>query len=245
MAENNAYGIKEKILVLREADKTALAIVRCIPGLRVALDKGKIWVRGVPVTENTDKAILQLPVLHTYLLDEQSRLFPAGGLTPVARLDALSWQSLQEFVPIELPVSALPGMATQVLQLKLVHAMQEREVDALMTSLETWKNYGANAPLIRLQQLRFAVSEDARALIMGTPLPPIPGRGYTLHDHILLPAGYSLDPSSMSSVINRRLNPHGDAYLLIDTDSWQRIPLHYCMPATRSAIRMTKGRCDV
>ena len=111
-----------------------------------------------------------------------------------------------------------------------------------MTSLRIWKEYVEAAPLIRLKQLQFAVSEDDQALIIGMPVPPIPGKAYTLRDHILLPAGYDLDPPVVRPLIRSRLNPLEDAWLLFDTDgSWQRIPLQYCMPATRSAARMTKG----
>jgi hypothetical protein len=246
MAEDHAYGVIEKILVMREVDKPALGAVRCHPGLRAALHNEQIWIRGIAAAATGDRSLSQLPVLHTYLLDGENRLFPAGGLTPVARLSVLDWISLHEFIGLELPASALPGIVSQKLAISLVQAGLEIKAAALMTTLERWQQYGLNAPLARLERLRFAVSEKGEALIIGTPLPPLPGRTYTLQDDIFLPAGYAFNPPGIHRIIHSAQNHNGDGHLLFEVDgSCQWIPSSYCVPATRSAIRMTKGGVDV
>ena len=80
-------------------------------------------------------------------------------------------------------------------------------------------------------------------LIIGKPLPALPGKEYVLQDTLLLPCGYAFDPPVISALVVARLNPGKDALLLFDTDgSWEKIPAACFVATTRSAIRITKGR---
>lgn len=233
---------KELIMVLSQADKAALGSVRCLPGLQAAEDEGFIWVRGIPAPEKIDLRIRQLPGLHTYLLDADNYLFPPGGLTPVGKLKLLNWVNLSEYVTIELPVSALPGKINQQHAIRLVPSGRSQAGNALLTDLDTWKTYGEQAPLVRLQQARFAVSEKDKVLIIGSPLPALPGKEYVLYDTLLLPCGYEFDPPAISNLVITRLDPSKEALLLFDIDgSWEKVPKESFVSATRSAIRLTKG----
>ena len=98
----------ELIIVLSQADKTALGSVRCLPGLQAAEEENFIWLRGIEAVENPDLRIRQLPGLHTFTLDAEDNLFPPGAVTPVAKLQPLKWVPLSEYITVQLPVSALP-----------------------------------------------------------------------------------------------------------------------------------------
>lgn len=234
--------MNELIIVLSQADKAALGSVRCMPGLQAAGEGELIWLRGISANEKIDLRIKQLPGLHTYTLDEQDHLFPPGALTPVAKLPALSWQPLSQFITVELPVSAMPGKISQRHTIQLVPAQKMEPGEALLTDLVTWKAWAEQAPLVRLQPLIFAVSENDRVLIMGTPLPPIPGKEYILRDTILLPGGYDFDPPITAVLLETQVNPHKDAWLLFDSNGqWQMISKDCFVPATRSAVRLTTG----
>jgi hypothetical protein len=186
-----------------------------------------------------------LPGLHTYLLDADNNLFPPGGLTPVGKLKTLNWVALSSFVTVELPVSALPGRIHQQHAIRLVPSGRSQAGNALLTELDTWKAYAENAPLVRLQQTRFAVSEKNKVLIIGSPLPALPGREYVLQDTLLLPCGYEFDPPVISNLVITRLDPLKESLLLFDTNgAWEKIPKTAFVQATRSAIRLTKGGGD-
>lgn len=101
--------MKEIILTLVEADKDALASVRCMPGLQAAVHDGIIWVRGIPAAVKPELAIQQLPSIHTYKLDDDNRLFPIGNLTPVGTLKPLKWMPVRDLITVELPTSGMPG----------------------------------------------------------------------------------------------------------------------------------------
>lgn len=235
--------MNELIIVLSQTDKAALGSVRCLPGLQAADDDGFIWVRGIAAQQETDLRIRQLPGLHTYMLDADNNLFPPSGLTPVGKLKALDWEPLSTFITVKLPVSALPGKISQQHAIRLVPSGRSQAGNALLTDLNTWKAYGEKAPLIRLQQTRFAVSEKNNVLIMDTPLPALPGKEFVLQDTLLLPAGFEFDPPVISTLIINRLDPSKETFLLFDIDgTWEKIPKECFVPSTRSAIRLTKGR---
>jgi hypothetical protein len=234
--------MKELIIVLSQADKAALGSVRCLPGLQAAEDEGFIWVRGINALGNIDLRIRQLPGLHTYTLDAYNNLFPPGGLTPVAKLKPLKWVPVAEYITVKLPVSALPGKVSLQHIIKLIPSGRSQEGNVLLTDLATWKTYAETAPLVRLQQTRFAVSENNKVIIMGTPLPALPGKEYVLQDTLLLPCGFEFDPPAISELVIARLDPSKESLLLFDTDgTWEKVPKNAFMPSTRSAIRLTKG----
>lgn len=235
--------MKELIVVLSQTDKAALGSVRCLPGLLAAEKEGFIWVRGISVNNEIDLRIRQLPGLHTYTLDADDYLFPPRGLTPIGKLQPMTWVPLSTYITVTLPVSALPGKINQRSVVRLVPSQQSKPGNALLTDLFAWKAYAQTAPLVRLQQTRFAVSEENKVLIIGEPIPALPGKEYVLEDTLLIPLGFEFDPPVISSLIGSQFNPDNDSLLLFDTDStWEEIPKDAFVPSTRSAIRLTKGR---
>ena len=61
---------REYLLVMIQEEREALGSVRCLTNLQVAEDN-YLYVRGIGETELADKRIKQLPVLHSYVLDEE------------------------------------------------------------------------------------------------------------------------------------------------------------------------------
>ena len=237
--------MKEIIIVLSQTDKAALGSVRCLPGLQAADNEGFIWVRGIAVNNEIDLRIRQLPGLHTYTLDADDYLFPPKGLTPIGKLQPMTWVPLSTYITVTLPVSALPGKISQQVAVRLVPSQQLQQGNALLTDLPSWKAYGETAPLVRLQQTRFAVSEENKVLIIGEPLPALPGKEYVLQDTLLIPCGFEFDPPVIRSLIGSQFNSDNDSFLLFDTDgTWQEIPKDAFVQTTRSAIRLTKGGND-
>jgi hypothetical protein len=234
--------MKEMILLLSMADVESLGSIRTRPGLSVSVDGDSLWVRGIPAQQAMDKQLQQLPVLQTFLMDEKERLYLPGMLTPHDKLKRLSWEALSSFLKVELPVSALPAILPEKYAIRLAPAENTGLPVALLTTLTQWKAYADTAPLIRLQQLRFAVSEQDHVLIAGNPVPSLPGKTYILRHNMLLPAGYDFDPPAIAPLVANRLNPGNDALLLFHKDGqWERIPGQGFVRAARSAIRLTNS----
>lgn len=239
MEEDNANSMKEMIVVLSADNMESLGSIRTWPGLLVSLSGDQIWVRGIPPDAN-DIRLRKLPAIHTYLADFQERLFLPGKQTPHDALKRMTWESLASFIKVELPVSALPGSTAGVFNIKLAPSAQHTEPAGIITSLEHWKAYADSAPLIRLQGLVFAACGSGEVLIMGTPVPPIPGQAFTLHDQLLLPAGYDFDPPAAGVFIAAHFKQETGTFIRYHRDgSWEKIPGSSFVHATRSAIRLT------
>jgi len=231
----------ELIFTLHKKDKDALGDVRCMDGLKVAADDDRIWLRGLYDTAAVDKTILQLPVQHSFYIDGNNLLFSPGNLTPAAILPSMEWIPVAEFVNIKIPVAALPGQLSERATIRVMASSKNKTGDALLTTLQQWKHYAANAPAIRLAPLQFAVSQNNNVLIIGYPLPAIPGKELWMADHILLPNGYDFEIPMATAFINEKLNAEGDAVLLFDTDgSFEKIGLAFFAKAKRSAVRLTQ-----
>ncbi|MDB5150313.1 MAG: hypothetical protein JWQ57_4333, partial [Mucilaginibacter sp.] len=81
--------MKELVLVLESRYVDTLGAVRDIPGLKAATDDGDIWLRGTTPAAKPDALLASLPIIQSYVLDTEDRLFPAGSLTPTGKLKPL------------------------------------------------------------------------------------------------------------------------------------------------------------
>jgi len=230
----------ELIFTLDKKNIDSLGNIRSMADLKLAADEHNIWLRGLYDTGETDKAIRQLPIKHSYYVDENGLLFAPGSVTPVAVLPQLSWQPIAEFISIHIPVAALPAKMEEYAAIKVLPSDTGKKGTALVTTLQQWKAYAETAPAIRLAQLQFAVSQKSEVLIIGTPLPSIPGKEYWKAGNILLPCGYDLEIPMAVSFINEKLNPQQDGLLIFDTDgSCEKIDFAYIVSAKRSAVRLS------
>lgn len=231
--------MKEKLLLIAERDSSVLGTVRCVSGLMVAKDDRGIWLKCAHETSD-NILVKQLPVKQTFFIDDRNYLFYANALTPVGVLHIETWQTIKHFIPIELPVAAMPAEANMAIGIRLVRSSVPQKANALLTSLNTWKSYAEYAPSIRLQQLRFAVSENEEVFITGTPLPSIPGRAYWIDKGIALPCGYELEWSFLAVAVVQQYSAADELMLFDEKGECQKIPNTFFVQAHRTAIRRTR-----
>lgn len=245
MVKNYAHRLMEKVLVIELKYSDLLAAVRRLPGLRVATENNVIWLRGITTGGESDKQTSPLPVLHAYTLGQENLLFPMGKRTPIKKLPELSWQPIRQFLPVTLPVSAMPGKLTTSIPVTLKRSAIVKENFALKIKLAEWKVYAETAPQTRLNQLHFAVSAKDEVLVYGQPLPNLPGEAYWRSESILLPAGFDFDPPLIAKLIASKHERGQEIFMLFEPGvHWQEIPLSVFKPAKRSAIRLTRIEHD-
>ena len=230
----------EFLLKLDIKDRESLGAVRCMSGLQAATKDDFIWVKGVNALIEIDKELMRLPVINTFITDEHHNLFLSTQLTPVAKLETLDWQPLTEFPEVESPVASLPGRTNAKVKIKLVSSSAERKGAALLTTLDIWTQYGETAPGSRLLATKFAVSENKEVLIVGEPLPPVPGIEYWRTGDVFIPCGYDFELSIMREFINKKINDNKGFLVLFDKNgNWQRIDKTFLVMSKRSAVRLT------
>jgi hypothetical protein len=243
----NALKMKEFVVVLFEKNRDALAEIRTLPKLAAAVfeenEAAQIWLRGIFEKERLPSDIQKLPIIQYFILNN-GLLFPINGTTPVGKLPNLTWQLLTDFITIEVPKSALPAVVDVKTGVRLVVSEQEQRGVALLTDFKTWFNYVETAPEIRLNQLKFAVSERGEVVVLGDILPPINGQQFWQDEQILLPCGKAFEWSITARLLAKKYKLTKRALLLFDdyseTKLPQRIDLEDFMNCTRSAVRLTQ-----
>jgi hypothetical protein len=124
--------------------------------------------------------------------------------------------------------------------LRLERAHEERPATLLLTTLAAWSAYATSAPAARLRPLRFAVAADGRAIVVGAPLPPIPGRRFAERDGIAVPCGFAWDPPVEPAVLREVLQlDAGDLALLDESGACEHIESAHFARASRAAVRAT------
>lgn len=232
--------MKEKIIILKREDQETLGSIRTFPNLFIATDKQKIWLKGIPLEKANAPIIQSLPAIESYYLDNENRLFPIGKKTPVGKLEEKEWQTIKEFLEIELPTSLLPGKTNKKYEIKIKHTEEVKESVALLTDLRTWKTYAETASIIRLEKLKYAVSENNEVLIIGKPLPTIPGQEFWQRKSILIPNGKDFEFSLVASLLLEEIETEkGD--IILFQEKFTKISQSEFQKASRSSIRKTQG----
>ncbi|RVU02899.1 hypothetical protein EOD41_02880 [Mucilaginibacter limnophilus] len=231
----------EQMLLIEEKYRPALVTVRHIAGLKAATSAdGLIWLRGSFSSGKDGLLIRALPVTQNYWVDADGRLFPEGKPTPVAVLPTLDWQPLKTFLPVTLPTAALPGGLTETIRIEMAPSGLVREAFALITELSHWKTYAETAPQTRLAPLRFAASDSGKVLIIGQPLPPLPGQHLWEQQNNLLPLGLDFDPPVLAELLTQQTEAAAPSYRLFNRDGrWEQVNFSDFRPARRSAVRLT------
>jgi hypothetical protein len=118
-----------------------------------------------------------------------------------------------------------------------------RDAALMILPFETFFQWVLSAAAVRLSRLRFAVSDDTRACIVGQPLPSLPGENWCVENGVATPAGYAL-PKGVSAPLvaaKMKLAP-GEIVLLHPDGSSERLPAEGFLEVTRSALRATAER---
>jgi hypothetical protein len=230
------------LLKLDRKDERPLFRLRTESRLEVAETKSFLWVRANQVDKALQQQLKALPSIGTYRL-EQGLLFPEGGSVPTGSLPtSLKWQAVGDWVTPEPPPSVMPPLKAPepAWSLELVKATQEQAVVALLVKADAWFDYVETAPKARLDALSFALSDDKRALIIGQPLPPLPGQLYWQVEQLLLPAGWSLAHPVLGPLLSQSMSPKSGGYALVhDHKNWEVIPFANVIAADRASVRLS------
>jgi hypothetical protein len=217
--------------------------LRLRPGI-LAADAGDVlWLRGEQLTAPLELELRKLPGAERFELAPDGTLTPRGARIPTGTLPAsMTWQPLATFLAVAPRPAALAGQLTRRAALRLVRTNCEERASVLVTTLPEWTAYAVTAPLIRLRPLRFAVAADGRALVRGTPLPPLAGRRYVEREGIAVPSGFTLEPALEAASIRALIEIAADALALFGEDgTWERIDADDFVRASRAGARATAG----
>jgi len=224
----------ESVLFLAAKHKEQLGAVRTVPGWKAAIDDAGIWLKGPIDNGRSQIAIKSLPAKASYRADDKNRLFPEGKQTPVLVLENMEWLNLPDFLPVELPVSAMPAETPPAIAVRLTRTFDPEPAAALVVPIQVWTAYRKSAPQVRLRALRFAINNE-EALITGAPLPSLKGRTYWQHKNILIPSGYTFEPLIIGELVSGKVFPD-DLALMNPAGEIELIPALAFKSAERNSI---------
>ena len=237
--------MNEVIIVISLADVNQLGSIRTIPGVLVARFGKCIWLKCKYDGSNIHVKLKGIPAIHMYWMDMEENLFLLDTLTPIMKLPELKWVSLIDFIKVDMPIAALPGQVKTSYKPKIIKSDTVNIGTALLTNLQSWKMYAESASATRLNLLRFAVSEEGMVLIIGNPLPSLPGQEFWNVGNIYISSGYNFEFFFVASLLQEKCNENKSLYLFYTKEGhYASINKEDFVKATRSAIRLTKVEYD-
>ena len=152
------------------------------------------------------------------------------------------WIKLAQWMSIRAEPAALAGTVDGKIALRFVRGGLVDATNVIVTSLDTWHEYATNAAQVRLDRLAFAVDGDGRAIVWGSPSPPIRGVRFVEHLGIAVEAGWTWLPPVDHTVLAEILSLESGDLALIQTDgTWEHIRSGDFVRAARSAVRLSLG----
>ncbi|KYP15343.1 hypothetical protein [Flavihumibacter sp. CACIAM 22H1] len=213
--------------------------------LLISQDHQYCWVKGLNVAALKSPKIQRIPFLSFFEL-KNDLLYQLNALLPDQELpQGLKWQPINEKFPIQIPAfnHNYFGLAERI-NIQLVKAEEEREPVAIITSYAVLKSYIETAPAIRLKGLKWIsmdVLQEKYVMIIGTPILPIPGNTFCLHNSFYIPSGYIPALPILDYTIQEMLNfEEGDRLIWLDQKQVIRLNEKNFRPLSISSFRLTR-----
>jgi hypothetical protein len=235
------------ICVAKE-DAAALADLRLLRGIEVAEAADQTWLRGPSGDDALSTLLAALPAIGRYeWYPQKKRLRRLNERLSATPLPELFWQPLQQWSPVDAPASALPGHRPDPVMPTLVRSEREQEASVIVTSLAELESFVRNAAQVRMDRLQFAAAADGQVIIRGSPLPPVTGRRYVLHEgSVAVPAGYGWTPDVSAKVLKTLFNVSATALVIWNDDGTiTSLPEEQFIPVTRRAMLATRRAITV
>ncbi len=201
-------------LSLPEKDQSLLGTIRHWEHLKISHHQGTIWIKGWSSSEITAKEVQCLPEKTIYRAD-QNYLYPIGHLLPQQRVPNLLWTPIARGLPLEWPRQNhnFFGIPDRI-KIQLIPSNDEQKPAAILLHLNLLTNYIESAPASRLKPLKWTLFNNNKALVLGRPTLPLPGKSYWQNQSFLLPAGWQLQYPILQAAIHQHINPNNDALIL-------------------------------
>jgi hypothetical protein len=214
--------------------------LRMETGIEVLEADQSLWLRGKSCDERIDLLLRRLPGATRCEVLADGQLLPEGKRLPGGRLPEGSWVAIKSWAAVELPVATLAAHCTQRIAIRLESVSTNDEPEILVCTLADWSDYATRAPQVRLERLTFAASADGRALVRGTPLPPIAGTRYYERVGVAVPCGWGWPSWLTAELVRSALEiAPGTVALFSPAGTWEEIPADQFVGATRSAVRLS------
>ena len=186
-----------------EANLDQLAIVYNWEHLSVANEDGYIWIKDISVDEIDSVALKSILSLERFYAKE-GKLYPLNKLLPIGNEPACLWTKIKRAIPLDLPSKNHNFFALEPnISIKIIPSDEPKEAIIHLIDLDLFKEYVKTASTLRLRPLIWLILDD-QALVVGTPLLPLPGKTFWKKESFIIPSGYNLELPSLSKAISKK-----------------------------------------
>lgn len=238
MAENAADRLVY-YLTVRQQHREDLARIRHWNNLKVGVDADMLWVKDLDYAQVHTVDVKAIP-FKTIYYEKDGKLFLINSLLPERTIPSLLWTPIERALPIQLPSfnHNYFGIHERA-EIILTESASENDAAAMIVDLDVLAIYIESAPSVRLENIRWAVI-DNKAILIGKPQLPLPGSVLWQRNDMFFPAGYDLELSFISDVIQKQINPGRDNWIVWNVDGSHVLISKECFVAlSRSSFRAT------
>ena len=224
-----------------QSQKAFVAELRLTPSIRLLETENHIWLQGEDLEEQLRAQLLRIPDILLFHVEVDRQLIPLGATVPNGYLPSGDWILIRNWCSVRLPVAAYSGETHPTVLITIVRSAECQEANTLVADFADWRRFVETAPSIRLRNLKFAVHESGKTMIVGSPLPPIPGLFLYAEQGIAVESGWRVEPRVEPQILAHSLKLGGNDIAWIQRTGEVEVVLanDFC-PATRSAVRRTR-----
>jgi hypothetical protein len=225
------------------ASLAALAALRALPDVRVAVTEESAWVHWRPGNVAARRRVHALPGSVLYerregLWHRVGERLPCADVPPDAGAGLLPIASAIALPPVEavLP-GASAGAVPGAVALALVPSEEPRPTSGMLVDLAALAALAASATTAQLAALR-AARAGPLVLVLGEKIPVVPG-GERLHgDRLLAPLGFRVEPALPEAELLLALGLTGELLVLRASAGAEVVPVSALRPLTRAGLRL-------
>lgn len=228
------------LLEIDQQNKALLADIRHWSNVKIAFSENSVWLKDFLPEQYNAVALLQIPYLNRYEVKE-GLLFKKGSVLPAKKMpSALLWSPIDKALPIILPQPNFNFFGIhEKIPVQLIPSDTEHDAVALLTDLDTAKQYMDTAPEVRLKALYWSILSQ-KVLILGSPILPIKGHTFWQYKNMILPTGYDFELPIVKDTILKKINPDYESIILWQTNgTYINIPRADFSPLSISSFRLT------
>jgi hypothetical protein len=220
--------------------KEYLGGIRNWENLRVGFEEDLIWIKDFHSLQVDSIELKTIPFKTIYYLSG-NKLFLQGSLLPERNIPSLLWTPIEKALPVTLPAFNHNYFGLHdSFAVKLVRSDVERDAYGLIVSLKDLEAFILSAAAIRLQHLTWAMLDDEQAIILGRPILPLHGSVFWRDQHFLFPAGYQLQLSTISDILQKRLNEEEESWIVWNSNGeYWKLNKSLLKPLSISSFRLS------